>query len=184
VRIIAGKYKGTKLERPKDVTIRPTTDRIKETIFNILQSRRAISGAKVLDLFCGSGALGCEAASRGAKKIYFVDNSKKSIELLKQNLSKLKLDCQYYCTNFDTALKSFYNNNIQFDLILLDPPYNKELEYKAVDIIINYQLLNKNGYIVIETDKENKLQDFVSQLLLQHKLYKCGNTMLHLISQI
>jgi 16S rRNA (guanine(966)-N(2))-methyltransferase RsmD len=145
MRIIAGKYKGRKLLAPKDDSVRPTTDRVKENIFNILQFD--ISGASVLDLFAGSGALGIEAISRGADEVWFVDRSRESIELIKKNLEKVQFEGGVLHKDFKDAISDFHK---PFDVIFVDAPYSTGLAEQAIKLIMDKQLLAVNGVIVYE----------------------------------
>jgi 16S rRNA (guanine(966)-N(2))-methyltransferase RsmD len=122
IRVISGVYKGLKLKIPSDYDIRPTQDRVKESIFNVLGME--LEARSVLDLFSGSGSLGIEAISRGAAKVYFVDNSFKSIKLIKSNLELLKdNDCE--CKVLKSDIPKFLAHFEEFaaDFIFLDPPY-------------------------------------------------------------
>jgi len=147
MRIISGQFKGKKLLPPKH-DIRPTLDKVKQALFTKLQFETP--NAVVLDLFCGSGNLGIEAISRGAEKVVFIDNSKKSIELCKANLNKLKEDGQ---TLFADSL-SFLKRTIEkFDIIFLDPPYKTDIGENALKIIAENQLLTDDGVAVFESDR-------------------------------
>jgi 16S rRNA (guanine966-N2)-methyltransferase len=154
MRIISGKFRGTIIPSPKQEIVKPTLDRVKENIFNILQFK--IAGAKCLDLFCGSGALGIECASRGAKEITFVDNNKANIEALKKFLNKLNVQnynalvCDFY-----DALKNFYEHGEKFDIIFLDPPFESDLADIAIGKILKFNLLNDGGIIVHERSAES-----------------------------
>lgn len=123
MRIISGVAKGHKLSAPRGNDFRPTTDRVKENIFNILGSR--IQGASVLDLFAGSGALGIEALSRGAKEATFVDSRQAAVRAVQKNLKTTELDGFATVLKYDAAaaLDSFKAAGKRFDLIFLDPPY-------------------------------------------------------------
>lgn len=148
MRVVAGKYRGKNLIAPKDDKIRPTTTRIKETIFNILQGY--VSDALVLDLFAGSGALGVEAISRGAREVTFVDRSPESISLVKQNLKGIKEDCRIFNTDFLSALHGASVQSKKFDIIFIDPPYATNYGEIAIDKIIEYDILSRDGIIVFE----------------------------------
>jgi len=184
MRVVSGKYGGIKLNSPETSAIRPTTDRIKETLFNILYSSGILDDSVVLDLFCGSGALGIEALSRGASRVYFVDSKKYSMDLCKLNLNKISGDIHTLMCDFSIALNKFSTENIKFDLILLDPPYNMSLEQKAIQLILNLNLLDENGIIAVETDKNLDLSKFLDTLDVQYKSRNCGNTTLHFISKV
>lgn len=148
MRVISGKYKGKVLKGFDIDGTRPTMDRVKESLFAIIQND--IKDAVCLDLFAGSGSLGIEALSNGAKKCYFVDNGKYILNILKHNLkdmdSSIIIEKHYH-----QALKSF---NEKFDIIFLDPPYKDNLIGKAIKDIIEYDLLNDNGLIICEYETE------------------------------
>ncbi len=148
MRIISGKYRGMNLAEFKGENIRPTADRVKESLFNILAGK--IVGARVLDLFCGSGNLGIESISRGADFVHFNDISKDSISLLKKNLSRLK-DNNFSVTVQDYSL--CLSRVKGFDLIFIDPPYAKDFGNGALKIIGENNLLNQNGIAVLERDR-------------------------------
>ena len=160
MRIIAGSMRGTKLFTLEGLNTRPTLDRVKEPLFSIINFK--LEDATVLDLFSGSGALGLESISRGAKKAYLCDSSKDAINIIKQNVQKTRVEnkVQIVFKNFEKALEEFVNQNIKFDVIFLDPPYKTNFAEKATETILKNNLLNKDGIIVIETDtKETVLQN-------------------------
>jgi 16S rRNA (guanine(966)-N(2))-methyltransferase RsmD/pantetheine-phosphate adenylyltransferase len=146
MRIIAGKYRGKRLKPPADDNVRPTTDRIKETVFNIIQWD--IEGAVVLDLFAGSGALGIECLSRGAAEAVFVDKSRESIELVKHNLQGIDARYSVVAGDFSGALRGL--KNYRFDLVFIDPPYASKLGGIAVKAVIDSGLLAPNGTVIYE----------------------------------
>ena len=152
MRVVAGKYRGKNLASPKDDSVRPTTTRIKETIFNVLQGW--VDGAVVLDLFAGSGALGIECISRGASEVTFVDRSKESIALVYQNLKGIDGNYKVVNTDFSSVLRSSYVGGKKYDLIFLDPPYATSLAELAIDTIIELNLLSDDGMIVFEHGAE------------------------------
>lgn len=170
MRVISGKYRGRRLLSPPDKNVRPTTDRIKETVFNILASRYTVGG-KVLDLFCGSGALGIEALSRGAEYAVFVDKSPQSIKLTYENLKGITEKYSVFNTDFRVALSKL---NERFDLILLDPPYNDKLESDALKIIAERKLLNPDGVIFVEHSHENNLINLPPYFIIDTR--NCGYT--------
>lgn len=148
MRVVAGRYRGRNLMSPKDDSVRPTTTRIKETIFNVIQFR--IAGSVCLDLFSGSGALGIECVSRGAKKVTFVDRSKDSIELTNKNLSGMEGDINVFMMDAVSFLRRAAERGEKFDLIFLDPPYRTLLAEEAIEVIFEKNLLADNGMIVFE----------------------------------
>lgn len=149
MRVISGSARGKKLNSPADYSVRPTLDRVKESIFNMIAF--FCTEARVLDLFAGSGALGIEALSRGAKEAVFVDNSDASLSVVRENvaLTSFADKSQYYLSDFDTYLNKC---DLQFDLIFLDPPYADGHLNEAIKIIHQRNLLADGGYIVCETD--------------------------------
>ncbi|MBO5328481.1 MAG: 16S rRNA (guanine(966)-N(2))-methyltransferase RsmD [Clostridia bacterium] len=150
MRIVSGKYRGMNLVEFKGNEIRPTADRVKENLFNIL--RNVINFSTALDLFCGSGNLGIECLSRGASYVHFNDLSKDSLKVLNQNLKKLKGGENYTVSNCD-YLNCLSTINKKFDLILIDPPYKFDYVNSALTAIKKYQVLNANGIIVYEWDE-------------------------------
>ncbi len=161
MRVISGKAKGTKLETLEGDNTRPTLDRVKEALFNILQTR--LYDANILDLFAGSGALGIEALSRGARKVTFCDKEIKAIKIIKNNLTKTKFEEKSTVINQD-YIKCLNNLKEKFDIIFLDPPYKKGFVKDAVIEIIDKNLLNEEGIIIIETDDENKTLEQLKEL--------------------
>ena len=148
MRVISGKYRGRNIETVQNNSIRPTTDRIKENLFNILMPY--IQDSLFLDLFCGSGNIGIEAISRGAKEVYFNDMQKSSIAILKKNLRFITE--KYTITQFD--FKNYlYQCKLQFDIIYLDPPYHTKYAVDALHLIAEKDILKENGIAVVESDK-------------------------------
>ena len=156
LRIIAGDYKGRKLETPLDNRIRPTTDKVKEAIFSIIMA--SLDDAVCLDLFSGTGNLGLEALSRGASKCYFSDNSRASIKLIGQNIDKCN------ATEYSVVLAGDYTKNLarineKLDIIFLDPPYEDGLYDNCFKLIDEYDLLNEDGIIVAEHNSSEEMPD-------------------------
>ena len=151
MRIIGGKYRSRVLATFEGDSVRPTADRVKESLFNILALR--FHGARVLDLFSGSGALGLESLSRGAREVVFNDKSKDSIAILRKNLRTLKIEenneAKVY--NFDAEVYLDFAKE-PFDLIFIDPPYALDVGVKAVEKIAQKGLLSKGGVLVFERD--------------------------------
>lgn len=159
MRVVAGRYKGKNLLSPKDDRVRPTTTRIKETLFNVIQGYTR--DAVVLDLFAGSGALGIECISRDAREVTFVDNNKDSLLLIKSNLEGIKGNFKVVGADYMSALRSASAYGKKFDVIFLDPPYATEYGEIAVSTIIALNLLSDDGIIVFEhgSDKVYTLDD-------------------------
>ena len=154
MRIISGKYKGRNIEGYNIIGTRPTMDRVKESLIGIIQNR--IKDSVCLDLFAGSGSVGLELLSNGAKKCYFVDNNKKAIETLKLNINKIKIEENYdlILNDFHKALKNLKEQNIKFDIIFLDPPYQNNYIKDSLKLILEYNLINENGIIICEYETE------------------------------
>ena len=168
MKIIAGKHKGKKLISSKDYSIRPTTNRIKENIFNILQD--FCINKYVLDLFSGSGNLGIEALSRGAKKIVFVEKSIKSIEIIKKNIENLKIDQSFVAIIKKDAYIFCEQTDLKFDIILIDPPFYYPPLQTLIDIIITKNILHKDGILVVEHEITNPIKlSTISYSILKQK---------------
>ena len=153
MRVISGLARGTKLKTIESDTTRPTLDRVKESLFNILQDK--LKGAVVLDLFAGSGALGIEALSRGAQKAYFCDKNFEAVKVIKENLSKTRfLDKSIvYNSDYVNAIKKIKE---EISIVFLDQPYKLDLAVSAVNELIKQKLITKDSLIIIETDEINR----------------------------
>ena len=151
MRVITGEARGRKLKTPANDDVRPTTDNVKESIFNIV--RDGVEGRKVLDLFAGTGQLGIEAVSRGAASVTFIDNDQRSINLVKENLSI----CKFSANVIKADSISYLQSCPKFDLIFMDPPYDSDLYEGALNNICQFDILNKGGLIVVESRRERKL---------------------------
>lgn len=169
MRVIAGQARSIRLEAPED-NVRPTTDRTKETLFNMISFD--IPGAKVLDLFAGSGALGIEALSRGAALCDFVDVYNDSIDCIKNNLERTKLieNANIFKYDYTKACIEFGQLNKKYDIIFLDPPYFQGLEGTALTLIVENQLLSDSGIIILESDIKSYL------LMLEHEALEIYKT--------
>lgn len=149
MRVISGSARGRKLLAPSGLDTRPTTDRVKESIFNIISPYLPCD--KVLDLFAGSGALGIEALSRGSKHGVFVETDKNAFTVIRQNLDLARVSDKSELVTLDAFLY-LSRTREQFDIIFLDPPYNTGLLTKAIDEIYQKGLLSPNGIIVAESE--------------------------------
>ena len=165
MRIISGKARGTKLYTLEGTNTRPTLDRVKESIFNIIQNE--IDGAKVLDLFAGSGAIGLEFLSRGAKEAVLCDKSKEAIEVIRKNINKIHMEekTKVFNTDFETCLEKIKNQ--QFDIIYLDPPYATNYIVKSLKKIIEFGIITKDSTIIIETDDEKRILKEIENLEIE-----------------
>lgn len=155
LRIIAGKYRSRVLQQPNLKTTRPTLDRVRESLFNIIQSE--ISDSIVLDCFAGSGSFCLEALSRNAKKAIAIEKDKFAYEIIKKNAQSLNE------TNIEIRLMDSLNylkneKKIIFDFIYLDPPYKLDIIYQSLELILKNKLLKNNGKIIIETSIEKQFQ--------------------------
>jgi 16S rRNA (guanine(966)-N(2))-methyltransferase RsmD len=169
MRVISGVARGRKLKEPSGFDIRPTSDMVKESIFNIIQFD--IEGRKALDLFAGTGQMGIEALSRGAKSVVFVDSKPASVKLILDNLKLCGFEASATVRSRD-ALK-FLERDDKYDLIFVDPPYDSQLASCAVERIIKFDKLNTNGIIICET-RADQFISAVSMPYCQHREYKYG----------
>ena len=175
MRIISGKAKGRKLLSPETMETRPTLDRVKESMFSIIQGY--IMDSRVIDVFAGTGSLGLEAASRGAKEVYLIDKSKETFPLLKENIHNLKFEDCCTALNMDSydALNFLAKKDEKFNLIFIDPPYCKEMIPDALKIIKEKDMLYKDGIIVTKIDSIEEIYEGYSDIkLINSKKY--GNT--------
>ena len=155
MRIISGKARGTKLYTLDGTATRPTLDRVKESLFNIIQND--IEDSTVLDLFSGSGAIGLEFLSRGAKRAVLCDSSKDAIKIIKQNVQKTHFEekVEVYNMEFTKLVERLQNQ--KFDIIYIDPPYATDFIKISLEKIIEYELVNENTKIIVETDDETRI---------------------------
>lgn len=160
MRIISGLRRGLKLDAPMGLATRPTTDRVKESVFNIIQNY--LPADNVLDLFAGSGALGLEAISRGSKRCIFVDAESKAIDTIKSNINKARFEENSKVIKKD-VFSFLAECTFSFDIIFLDPPYNKQFLEPVLSEIFKKNLLLEDGIIVVESEvggEEIKSDDF------------------------
>ncbi len=168
MRVITGEARGRKLVTLEGDDVRPTTDRVKESIFNIIQFD--VEGAYVLDLFAGSGQLGIEALSRGAKHGVFVDASQKSVDVVKQNLKTCGFEkrASVFCGDGKMYISLSHD---KFDIAFLDPPYNK----KIIDSVLPFvaEKMDPNGVIICESELREELPESAGDFV-KHREYKYG----------
>ena len=169
MRVIAGQAKGHNLKTPQGLATRPTADKVKGSLFSMLTG--AVYGAKVLDLFSGSGGLGIEALSRGADSCVFLDKSPDALGCIKANLEHTKLIERATVLKTD-SIRYLETCRETFDLIFIDPPYHMGLAEQALKIIDERNLLNENGIVSVERDEtEPELCDFLHLNCIKNKKY-------------
>lgn len=154
MRVIAGKHRGLVLSSFKGEDIRPTSDRVKESLFQIIAGE--LDGARALDLFCGSGALGIEALSRGAREVWFNDSSPDSLALLKKNLLRAGESGTVTCLDYAACLRRASG---KFDVIFSDPPYRMDVAGEILSVIRERELLRKDGLVVYESEREETVPE-------------------------
>lgn len=178
MRIIGGEFKGRKLKMPKGAKVRPTQDRVREAIFNII--RQSVPGSSVLDLYAGSGAFGIEALSRGAHLAVFVDNNTNSIKTIEANISFLgekAKHAQVIIRNAVRAISGFGKENRKFDIIFLDPPYYKDMAKNSLIKIEAYAILSQRGFAIAEHYEKDVLPHNIGNIeLFNQRQY--GDTVL------
>ncbi len=165
MRIISGKYRGRKLKEFDLPTTKPTIDRVKEAIFNVIQFD--VIDSVVLDLFAGTGALGIEAISRGAKKTYLVDNNDKAIQIIKENVKNMTEDFEIVKSDYE----AFLSRKLKFDIVLLDPPYAYDFGIKAIKYIVEKDMLNQGGTIIFETSDDKHISFNFENLKVDRRKY-------------
>ena len=184
MRIIGGKYKGLKLLPPDGNIIRPTSDRLKESLFSIITSNKYkinIDNCNVLDICSGTGSLGIEAFSRGAISVYFIDKDHRSIDLIYKNISKLNIDYKFLDKIKiikDEVKKALKNLNKIFQIVLIDPPYNTNITEKCLIKLKELNLINQDSYIFAESSKAEDF-NYDGYQILDIKLY--GNSKLTIL---
>ena len=173
MRIISGTNKGKKLFAPEGMSVRPTSDKIKEAIFNILGYIDEES--VVLDLFAGSGNVGIEFIARGAKECYFVDASHNSLSYVKKNLSICKFEpkAKIMQVDYEKAIENLSGMNMKFDYIFADPPYALNCSKNIAKKVLEKNLLAQHGMLIIESDQSEKVfdEEFNEFIKYKEKLY-------------
>lgn len=176
LKIISGKYRGLSFDGDTIQGTRPTMNRVKESLFAMIQNK--LKDSVCLDLFAGSGNLGLEAISNGAKVCYFVDNNKLAIHTIENNIRRLRVkeECTTIKNDYAEALLYFKKGNLKFDIIFLDPPYQLSLISDCLNKIFDYDLLNKDGIIVCEY--EMKAPENVHFNILKERTYGSKKVMI------
>ena len=172
MRVISGKSRGCKLKAPEGLSTRPTTDRIKESLFNILAPD--IYDCRFLDIFSGSGAIAIEALSRGAKEAVLIDSSDKAMAVIRENLihTKLSDNAETMKSDVFSALKTLGSKGRRFDIIFMDPPYAAGLYEKTLETIVRCNILADDGYIVAEQSSDDEAVDIEGLKNYRVKDYK------------
>lgn len=172
MRVISGEFRGRKLKSLKGDQTRPTTDKVKESIFNMIGPY--FDGGTVLDLFAGSGALAIEAVSRGMAEGYCVDKNFQAMKIIKENIQMTKAEAKFHLLKMDAeqALKQFSQDGQQFDLVFLDPPYAKQKIEAQIQHMESANLLREHALVVCETAKEIELAEELGALKqIRHQSY-------------
>ena len=166
MRVISGMARGTKLYTLEGSNTRPTLDRVKEALFNIIQYD--LENSNILDLFAGSGSLGIEALSRKAKFCAFCDNSYEATTIIKKNIEKTRFNdlSKIYNMAYDKALLKMKNENLKYDIVFLDPPYETDYIQKSLELIIKYELLNDDAILILETDNQDRILKEIEKIQL------------------
>lgn len=174
MRVISGSARGKVLEAVPGMDTRPTTDRVKESVFNILQFR--VIGANMLDLFAGTGQMGIEALSRGAKHAVFVDESPKAISVITKNVTAARVQdrAEIIRTDFKQALTRLHGQ--KFDIIFLDPPYGGDILNSALKSVESFDILSTDGIIICESSVEDTV--ICPESFVVSKTYKYGTIFL------
>lgn len=184
MRVISGIARGTKLNSIEDISTRPTLDRVKESLFNIVQNK--IEDSNILDLFAGSGAIGIEFISRGCDKAYFCEKSHKATQMIYQNLEKTKFleKAIVFEKDYKKCLQELSDRKLSFDIIYIDPPYREDIAVEAVKQILLKNLLKEEGIVIIETDdEERELRELKEISLRVYDLRKYGRVSLIFLSR-
>ena len=159
LRIISGIFKGRFIKVPDSKLIRPTTDRVRETLFNLLNNKFDLDGAKVLDIYAGSGSLGLECMSRGAGEIHFVEKNFQIYKNLQENINSLEVETKCRIFKMEALKFAQISDHDKYDLILADPPFFKDDIYKVVENLKQNDFLNNSGIIIIERSIQTKDKD-------------------------
>ena len=182
MRVIAGKYRSRPLRSLKGLDLRPTSDRLRETLFNVLTGGNpaALEGTTWLDLFAGTGAVGIEALSRGASAVYFVESSPAAAKLIEANLQSLGVDTGFRVLkqNVGEALQNIGKDKIRFDFVFLDPPYRMEQSYtETLDFLSHSKIVSTTTTVVAEHTKHFDPGEEFGRLSRYRKLIQ-GDTVL------
>ncbi len=170
MRVISGRAKGLRLKSPPSNRVRPALDKVKEAIFNILFD---VSDARVLDLFAGTGSMGIEAISRGAKSAVFVESWNATADVIKKNLELCQFTSEGVILRFtvERAIKALSKKGETFDLIFVDPPYDKDLVNKTLEQLADSNIMHKDTLLVVEHNPREPIHDHPSLILTDNRKY-------------
>ena len=184
MRIISGINKGKKLYAPEGAQVRPTGDKIKEAVFNIIGP--IDEEAVVLELFAGSGSVGIEFLARGAKHCTFIDVSRKSLNYVKKNLDLCNFNnkAKIILSDYEKAIINLSKNNEKFDYIFADPPYALNLSNNIINKVFEFDIIKSGGLLIIETDKSEKVIDNKDTNMIKYKEKIYGRTRISLIRRL
>ena len=183
LRVISGSARNLRLKTPEGLDTRPTTDRIKETLFNMLQGD--IYGSVVVDFFAGSGAIGIEALSRGAKKAYFVDNSREALNCIVENIKHTHMEDKSTVLSQDALSCLYQIHEAHVDIVFMDPPYDRELEKELLTKLKDQAYVDEDTLFVVEASLNTEF-DYLSALgydVYKEKKYKTNKHMFLYISK-
>jgi len=185
VRIIAGQFRSRRLVAPEGLATRPTSDRLRETLFNVLQRR--IAGAEFADLYAGSGAVGLEALSRGARRVHFVENAKAPVAALKKNADSLGLkqgvDYRVEMRGVEAALRAMVAAGVEFDVVFLDPPYEPAVEYEKTLRLLGSLPVLAAGAVVVAEHARRQVMPVEAGSLVRYRLLEQGDAALSFYSE-
>lgn len=182
MRVISGSARGHKLFTPKSLDIRPTLDRVKESVFNIINI--SILDATVLELFAGTGNLSIEALSRGAKESTLVDSGKESLQIINKNLEKTRLNNKAKVINSNVLAFLEKTTVKKYDFIFLDPPYNQGHVNTSLQAIDKNDILNKDGLVIIERHKDDFIEENKLKIIKVVREEKYGDTIVSFLSNV
>ncbi len=177
MRIISGEFKGRLIKVPDSKFIRPTTDRVRETFFNLLNNRLSFENIAVLDLYSGSGSLGLECLSRGAASVDFVEKNFAIYKNLQENISSLNLEAKSNIHKMEAVKFTSLTNHKKYDLIIADPPFFKDDIYEAAENILSNKYLADDSFLFIERSIQTKEKDIVNFMSEPFKII--GDTCLY-----
>ncbi|MBU0474734.1 MAG: 16S rRNA (guanine(966)-N(2))-methyltransferase RsmD [Bacteroidetes bacterium] len=181
MRIIAGEYRGRTIKFPKSKLVRPTTDKSKETLFNMLKKYIPFDGIKACDIYAGSGSLGLEALSRGADEVHFVEKDFKVLQILSENIESL--NAKEYCKIFKMEALRFskLHEHSKYDLIIADPPYFKSDIHEVFVNIMENDFLEKDGVFVIE--RSTQTQEIDEQTFGKKATKRLGDSLIYIFAK-